>query len=228
MSRWFISQSRTLASARSGITLCAIAVVLALSASASARTIVLTDEDCELMAAISATAPRLSWAGSPVSETVYTNDKIDLNSRTSFLIRYPLERIPQGQVITKAEWIVPYVQSSSNEGVRLQVRRLLKDWGIGVSHDDRMARPDRLKWHTPGARGVGQDRAAKATAVGLPKGTGEYSFNVTEDVELWYTKAAPHYGWILTCDDQDVSVRMASPFGGAPKGWKLKITFEPE
>ena len=91
-----------------------------------------------------------------------------------------------------------------------------------------MLRPERVKWHTPGAKGLGQDRAARATAMATIKGSGEQTLNVTEDVELWYTGAAANYGWILTTEDQDVYVRMPSPFWGAPKGWKLRITFEPE
>jgi hypothetical protein len=202
---------------------------LAFAAPAWARTIVLTDQDCEQMAAISADAPRMSWAATIYgTATEYSNHVIDLVPKQAFLIRYPLESIPKGQRITRAEWIVPYMQVSPAAGVRMQVRRLLKEWGPGVSHTYRMIRPQRAEWHTPGARGLGQDRAAKATATATAKGVGEQLFNVTEDVELWYTGAAPNYGWILTAEDQDVFVRLRSPFYGYPKSWKLRITFEPE
>ena len=113
-------------------------------------------------------------------------------------------------------------------GARLQVRRLLAEWGPGVSHQFRMVRPQRLEWSTPGARGLGQDRAASATASTMIKGSGETTLNVTEDVELWYSGAAPNHGWTLTAEDEGVFVRMQSPFWGAPKGWKLRITFEPQ
>jgi len=206
-----------------------IVISLLLTSSGLARTIVLTDEDCEQMAAITPLAPRLSWAGSAVSSDEFSNHNLDISLNSSFLIKYPLDRIPKGQTISKAEWIVPITQAYPNAGVRVQVRRLMQDWGVGVCFDRRLARPTEQKWHTPGARGVGQDRAAKATAIGILKGSAtEYSFNVTEDVELWYTGAVPHHGWILTCEDGTGFVRMSSPFWLAPKGWKLKITFEPE
>jgi hypothetical protein len=206
-----------------------LGLFLIFAADASARTIVLTDQDCEQMAAISADAPRMSWAG-----TVYgagfehSNHFFDLTTKQAFLIRYPLESIPRGQRITKAEFIVPYMQVSPAGGVRVQVRRLLKEWGAGVSHQLRMVRPQRAEWHTPGARGLGQDRAGEATATATLKGMGEQIFNVTEDVELWYAGAAPNHGWIVSAEDQDVFVRLRSPFYGYPKSWKLRITFEPE
>jgi hypothetical protein len=204
-------------------------LLIAFTQSASARTIVLTDQDCEQMAAISADAPRMSWAatvyGAPAE---FSNHVIDLTPKQAFLIRYPLDSIPRGQRITKAEWIIPYMQVSPAGGVRVQVRRLLKDWGAGVSYQSRMTRPQRGDWHTPGARGLGQDRAAEATATATIKGVGEQIFNVTEDVELWYAGAAPNHGWVLSAEDQEVFVRLRSPFYGYPKSWRLRITFEPE
>lgn len=195
----------------------------------SARTIVLTDEDCERIAVISGDAPRMSWAATVYGAAgEYSNHLIDLTAKQSFLIRYPLERIPPGQRITKAEWMFNHIQGSPVGGVRVQARRLLKDWGAGVSHQYRMIRPERAEWHTPGARGLGQDRAAEATATATIKGTGEQIFNVTEDVELWYSGAAPNHGWILSVEDQDAYVRLRSPFYGYPKSWRLRITFEPE
>jgi hypothetical protein len=195
---------------------------------ALARTIVLTDADSEKIAAISSDAPRLSWAGAIYNVAEFSNHYIELTPKSAFLICYPLDRIPPGQRITKAEWIVPFLQVYPTAGVRLQVRRLLKDWGPGVSHEYRMIRPERLKWQTPGARGVGQDRASKATVTSTLHGSGEHTFNVTEDVELWYSGAVPNFGWILAAEDQETWVRTPSPFWGAPKGWKLRITFEPE
>jgi hypothetical protein len=170
----------------------------------------------------------MSWAATIYGTAEYSNHAIDLTSKQAFLVRFPLDRIPRGQRITKAEWIVPCSQVAPAGGVRVQVRRLLKEWGAGVSHQRRMIRPQRADWHTPGARGLGQDRAAKATATATFKGAGDQVFNVTEDVELWYTGAAANYGWILTAEDPDVFVRLPSPFWGAAKGWKLRITFEPE
>jgi hypothetical protein len=181
------------------------------------------------MAAISAEAPHMSWAATIYATPVeFSNHVIDLTPKQAFLIRYPLESIPKGQRITKAEWIIPYMQVSPPGGVRVQVRRLLKDWGAGVSYQNRMTRPQRAEWHTPGARGLGQDRAAEATATATLKGVGEQIFNVTEDVELWYAGAAPNHGWVLSAEDENVFVRLRSPFYGYPKSWRLRITFEPE
>ncbi len=206
-----------------------LGLLLPVTNDAWARTIVLTDQDCEQMAAISADAPRMSWAATVYGAGFeYSNHVIDLTPKTAFLIRYPLENIPRGQRITKAEFIVPYMQVSPAGGARVQVRRLLKEWGAGVSHQHRMVRPQRAEWHTPGARGLGQDRAGEPTATATLKGMGEQIFNVTEDVEVWYAGAAPNYGWILSAEDQDVFVRLRSPFYGSPKSWKLRITFEPE
>ncbi len=217
--------SRLLTTA-AGLAVCLLTINL--GATASAKTIILTDNDCEQIASISADAPRMSWAGTANNVADFGNNSIDLSPKSSFLIRYPLEKIPPGQRITKAEWIVPHVLVSPANGARLQVRRCLQEWGAGVSHLFRMTRPQKLEWSKPGAHGLGQDRAAKATASALTRGAGEQTFNVTEDVELWYAGAAPNHGWLLTSEDQDSFVRMHSPFWGAPKGWKLKITYEPQ
>lgn len=206
----------------------ALLFFLAAARGAAARTIVLTDADCEKMAAISADAPRLSWAGTIYNVGEFSNHYVELTPKQSFLICYPLDRIPPGQRITKAEWIVPFHLAYPTAGVRLQVRRILKEWGPGVSYRYRTIRPERLEWQTPGARGLGQDRAAKPTATATIRGSGEQAFNVTEDIELWHSGAAANYGWILTADDQDTWVRTPSPFWGGTKGWKLRITFEPE
>lgn len=202
--------------------------LLGAASTASAKTIVITDADCELMGVISADAPRMSWAAVVNATAEYGNHYIDLTPKSAFLIRYPLEKIPPGQRITKAEWVVPYTQHSPPTGVRVQVRRILKEWGAGVSHQYRMIRPQKLEWHTPGATGLGQDRAVKATAAATVKGSGEHTFNVTEDVELWYSGAAPNYGWLLTTDEAMGWFRTNSPFWSSPKGWKLRITYEPQ
>src|SRR5262245_12270726 len=77
-----------------------------------AKTILLTDEDCDLMAAIAAEAPRLSWAGYEASPGVFTAIYLDLYPSTrSFLIQYPLDKIPKGQKITNAELTIPVVLS---------------------------------------------------------------------------------------------------------------------
>ena len=124
---------------------------------------------------------------------------------------------------------MPYTQAFPvATGSRMQVRRILKEWGAGVSHQYRMVRPQRLEWHTPAAHSLGQDRAIKATAAATIKGAGEFAFNVTEDVELWYSGAVPNFGWLLTADDAESFFNMQSPFWNSPKGFKLRITFEPQ
>ncbi len=194
---------------------------------ANARTIVITDEDCELMASISASAPRVGWAGISYGPGEYINSQIDVTTKTSFLIAYPLDRIPANHRITKAELTIPYDLLAPPTGVRTQVRRLLVDWGPGVCHQFRRTRPERLEWNTPGAMGFGTDRAVKPTASALLKGAGEHTFNVTEDVELWHSGAAGNHGWLITTDDPIAYLRLSSPFWSGAKRWKLRITFEP-
>ena len=201
-------------------------LVLCCASTASARTIVLTDEDCEDMAAITALAPRISWAGISYGPGEFINSQIDISAKTSFLIRYPMDKIPKGQRVTKAELTVPFVYGTPT-GVRTQVRRLLVDWGPGVCHQYRRVRPERLEWNTGGAMGLGQDRAVKATASALLKGSGEHVFNVTEDVELWHSGKAGQHGWLITTDDPTGYLRLSSPSWGGLKQWKLRITFEP-
>lgn len=195
---------------------------------ARAKTVVITDADCEKIAVISAEAPRMSWVGYPLGLAEYSNHLFYMNAKSAFLMCYPLEKIPPGHRITKAEWVVPYGLAYPVTGAKVQVRRVLQEWGAGVSHQYRMTRPQRLEWHTPGAHGLGQDRATKSTALGTFKGSGECTFNVTEDVELWYSGAVPNYGWLLTVEDPDSIIQLQSPFWGAPKGFKLRITYEPQ
>lgn len=204
-------------------------VMLMLCASvAQARTIVLTDEDCEEMAAISALAPRVSWAGVSYGAGEFIDSQIDVTTKTTFLIKYPLDKIPKNQRITKAELTVPYALLSPAAGIRTEVRRVLVDWGPGVCHQYRRIRPERLEWKSPGAGAVGQDRAVKATAAGILKGSGEHTFNVTEDVELWHSGATGNHGWMITTDDPMGYLRLNSPFWSGAKLWKLRITFEPK
>ncbi len=208
-----------------GLTICVLAAIFC--PAVQARTIVLTDEDCEHMAAISANAPRVSWAGVSYGAGEFLNSSIDITTKNSFLIRFPLDRIPKNHRVTKAELTIPYELESPPTGIRTQVRRLLVEWGPGVCHQYRQTRPERLEWHAPGAAGGGQDRAPKPTATGLLKGAGKHTFNVTEDVELWHTGAAGNYGWIITTDDPLGYLRISSPVWQGHKQWKLRVTFEP-
>ena len=50
--------------------------------------------------------------------------------------------------------------------------------------------------------------------------------NVTQDVELWYSGAAPNRGWLLTFDSYSILI---SPTHMAERSkWELRITYEPE
>lgn len=204
--------------------LLALAVALASNTSAQAKTVVLTDEDCELMAAISAEAPFLSWAGFEVAggfAPVY----IELVPGRAFLIRYPIEKaVPKGQRITQAEWIVPVVYIASEQ--KVYVHRLIGDWGAGVSHKHRMVRPQKVEWHSSGAKGPSTDRAIKPSAVVRIHENGDHVINVTQDVELWYS-GAKNAGWIMSVEDHGF-IRMSSPVWTTTGNWKLRITYEPE
>jgi hypothetical protein len=92
-----------------------------------------------------------------------------------------------------------------------------------------MQRPKKVEWAQAGARGVSTDRATKPSAVIRSPGNGEKVVNVTEDVELWYTSAAPNHGWMLSLEDQDGYIRAPSPiYTGGRGAWKLRVTYEPE
>lgn len=190
-----------------------------------AKTIVLTDEDCEQMAAISANAPWLSWAGFEV-EGGFAPVYVELVQGRAFLIRYPIEKaVPKGQRITQAEWIVPVVYCASEQ--KLYVHRLMGDWGAGVCHKYRSVRPNKVEWNLPGANGPATDRAIKPSAVARMSSEGDVVINVTQDIELWYSGASKNAGWILSVDDRGF-LRLSSPVWTTRGNWKLRITYEPE
>lgn len=197
-----------------------------LTGSASAKTVVLTDVDCEQMAAISAEAPLLSWAGYHASAGVFAPVYIELVPGRAFLIRYPIDKvIPPGNRITQAEWVVPVVYCPREQ--KLLVHRLLGEWGAGVSHLYRSVRPQKVEWNTPGAGGASSDRAIKASAAVRVTDIGEQIINVTQDVELWYSGASKNAGWIVTIETKGF-VRLSSPMWMTRGNWKLRITYEPE
>lgn len=196
-----------------------------LGGSASAKTVVLTDVDCERLAATAAEAPLLSWAGYRASDGVFAPVYIELVPSRAFLIRYPIDKvIPPGNRITQAEWIVPVVYCPSEQ--KMYVHRLLGEWGAGVSHQYRSVRPQKVEWNTPGARGA-SDRAIKPSAVVRVTGIGEQVINVTQDVELWHSGATMNTGWIVTVEGKGF-LRLSSPMWTTRGNWKLRITYEPE
>jgi hypothetical protein len=206
------------------------AVLVLATTSAQARTITLTAADCDQMAILSARSPRLSWAGiQPLTGVFYTYPSMQLFPDMALLLRFPLDKIPKGQRITKAELFISpdYVAGTP----RVSVRRLLADWGPGVCHDYCRTVPKKVKWAEPGGRGAGTDRTAKdSSSIRMDK-VAEYSADVTEDVELWYTGATANRGWILMIDNDSGPFYAATPYGGdenSSKRWKLQITFEAE
>jgi hypothetical protein len=205
----------------------AIVLAAAVVGPLAARTITLTDADADRVAVISADAPRVSWAAHEIGPGTLSNIYIDLSSKKTMLIRYPLDRIAKGSRVTHAELTVPVSLVSAGEQ-KVQIRRVLKEWGPGACHDFRMTRPQKLEWAQPGARGVATDRATRPTAIVKAANPGDFTVNVTEDVELWQSGQARNYGWAVTVEDADVFVRVASPVGVGKGGWKLIVTFEAE
>jgi hypothetical protein len=205
----------------------AAGVVLALAAQGRARTIILTDADCERMAFIQASAPRWSWGGYDIAAGVHITSQFYMYTDRAFLICFPLDRIPKGQRILKAELSFTSVLQTPGEQ-KLHLRRILASWGAGVCWQYRSIRPKKEEWAQAGGRGAGTDRAVKTSAVVRTIEAGEKAVNVTEDVELWYTGAAANHGWMLTVEDPDVYVLLTSPVWTGRGNWKLRVTYEPE
>lgn len=202
-------------------------VYLAMALTAAARTIVLDANEADQMAVISDVAPRMSWAACEAWPAVYNTGNIDLVPGRGFLIRFALSKVPAGQRIAFAELIFP-VQSCTGSDPRFYLWRVLAEWGPGVSHRYRMTAPAKAAWTMPGARGLASDRALRPSAVVRVLTPGEQALNVTKDIELWYTGAAPNCGWLFTVEDPELFIRFASPAWDALTAWKLRITYEPE
>jgi hypothetical protein len=209
-----------------------VILVLTLTTSLPARTIAVTAEDCDQIAAISAHAPRLSWVMLPPSNGVFnTQPQLQWYSKIAVLMRLPFnEIIPKGQRVTKAELTLTPTYLAGGEP-KVHVRRILAEWGAGVCHQYRIAHPEKIEWTQPGARGAATDRAAKDSAVFKWAKIAPQTVDLTEDVELWYTGAAANRGWILTMDTDGQHVYMPSPYAPHTSGgkqWKWQITYEPQ
>jgi hypothetical protein len=191
-----------------------------------ARTIEFTDEDADRLAIIAAEAPRFGWAANEVGAGHYATDNLLLRQGAAVLIRVPLDRIPKGQRITKAEWVTRVTYAYQNEP-QLYAWRLIGDWGAGACHDFRTTKPKPVKWSEPGARGTASDRAEEPTAVVAARTNEDARFNVTRDVELWYTGGAPNAGWMFSVE-QEVQVRLNPPAYATRGSWKLRVTYEPK
>jgi hypothetical protein len=215
---------------RPGFWFAVLPILLGLASPVQARTIVLTDEDCERIAALSPDAPRLSWAIAEAGPAVYSNKSVlQLRNGRAFLIAFPLDKIPKGQRITNAELIMPVHFVEGEE--RVTIRRILGNWGAGVCYRHRMIRPKLVDWAQPGASAPSADCAAKASAQVRINAIGDKTVNVTEDIELWYTGAAANQGWMFRVEDQNSQIQLLWPLSTYPAGrgrWKLRITYEPE
>jgi len=194
---------------------------------AAARTILLNAEDCDRMAGIAESAPRLSWAMARYGDGVFHNSQVSLSQESALLLRFSLDKVPAGQRIVHAELIVPVSAWGGNEP-RFYLWRLLADWGPGVCYLYRSTRPEYTEWTKPGARGISSDRATRPTDIVRGADPGDVVINVTEDVGLWYGGGAPNHGWLFTVEDPGVAVTLASPAWAAPETWTLRITYEPE
>src|SRR5688500_12489452 len=155
----------------------ALVLLIGLSVPASAKTIILTDADCERMAFIQAGAPRWSWGGYDVSTSSQSTAQFYMYNDRAFLICFPLDRIPKGQKILKAELTFTSALQTPGEQ-KLHLRRILAPWGPGVSWQYASVRPKKLEWAKPGGRGAGADRAARASAVARTTEAGEKVVNV--------------------------------------------------
>lgn len=207
-----------------------VAMVSALCCAAvgQARTIELTDYDVDRIAVLSPEAPLSGWAASEVIAGQFSTSLLDLKADRVLLMRFPLDRIPAGQRIVRAEWIVPVDLLAGGGSPKLHVRRIIGPWGKGVCHDFRTRVPKPVPWKQPGAKGVATDRAARPTAVVNIVDPGEITINVTEDVELWNTGAAENQGWLVSVEDPTALVRLGSPLWTGLGRYKLRITYEPE
>ncbi|MEO6848941.1 MAG: hypothetical protein ABI443_14435 [Chthoniobacterales bacterium] len=204
----------------------ALASLLLFAPHAFGRTMALKFVDCDMMAAIVAEGPRHSWASHDDGKGIFRVNPLHPTSEHSFLIRYALDKIPKGQHITNAEWTMAIGQASA--GTRLFFWRITAEWGPGVNYQYRMLRPKALTWAVPGARGNSSDRATKPSAIITVQQNGPITVNVTEDVELWYTGAAPNYGWLVTVEDPDAYILMSAPVSMPPYDWELRVTYEPQ
>lgn len=210
----------------------AICLLMLSARSVSARTITITAEDCDQMAAINGLAPRLSWATTQPSQGIFsTQPHLMWNSKIALLMRFPItDIIPKNQRVTKAELTLSptYLAGGTPQ---IHVRRVLAEWGAGVCHDYRMTYPKKIEWANPGGRGAGADRTIKDSAVFKFAKVGEQTVDVTEDIELWYTGGSTNHGWILTMEKDGEHIYLPSPYApyvNGGKSWKLQITFEPK
>ena len=187
-----------------------------------ARTIIIKADALDAFATLSETNVRNGWATYNYDNTRYINSATGGAPTTSYLLRYSLDQIPKGMRITRAEWTIAHNVAST----KVNVWRVLADWGIGACFQYRTTYPKKQEWSVAGARGKSTDRATNPTASGQFVNGQFLTVNVTQDVEMWYSGAAPNRGWLITFDG---SALLHSPtHGGHRHKWQLTVTYEPE
>jgi hypothetical protein len=173
------------------------------------------------------TASHAAWE-TVANGGVWASHIAAIANNRSILIHYDLSSLPKGMRITNAELVLP-VYTYSPTDVRFFVYRVLADWGNGASYKYRFNTPEKkVEWSSPGARGGSTDRATGSTASYRVKAAGPVTLNVTSDVEMWYTKAAPNNGWMFTVEEPGAIVGFYSHTYVGYASWVLRVTYEPE
>ena len=189
---------------------------------AVARTIIIKSDALDSFAALSETNVRNGWACYNYDNTRYINSAAGGGPGTCYLLRYSLDQIPKGMRITRAEWTIAHNVASTT----VHVWRVLPEWGIGACFQYRTTYPKKQEWSVAGVRGKSTDRATNPTASGTFVNGQLLTVNVTQDVEMWYTGAAPNRGWLITFDG--FALLHSPTHGGHRHKWQLTVTYEPE
>ncbi len=173
-------------------------------------------------------ASHASWEVSGANTGVWSSHIAVASNNHSILIHYDISSIPKGMRITNAELVLP-IYTYSPADTRFFIYRVLADWGNGASYKYRYNTPEKkVPWSMPGARGGSTDRATGSTASARVKAAVPVTLNVTSDIEMWYTKAAPNNGWMITVEEPSAMVAFYSHLYSAYAPWTLRVTYEPE
>ena len=208
--------------------LVALCTMLATPARLLARTEVFDASIVDRIAGIAEDAPRQGLALQPWGASFYSVGQVLLTQDRSMMLRFALDKIPADHRIAHAELVVPVRAVSGNEP-RFYLWRTVANWGPGVCWKyQRVVKDTPVPWAREGARGIGMDRAAQPTDVLRLTNPQDIVVNVTEDIDLWHSGAAPNRGWMFTVEDPDVVVNLWSPIWDGVDRWKLRVTYEPK
>src|SRR5439155_8596842 len=97
-----------------------------------------------------------------ITTSLQSTSQFYMYNDRAFLISFPLDKIPKGQKILKAELSFTSLAQTPGEQ-KLHLRRILAPWGAGVCWQYSAIRPLKTEWKQPGGRGAGTDRAGKAS-----------------------------------------------------------------